>query len=320
MNNLIYSDVIIIGGGPAGATCAYELKKAGIDCIILEKESFPRTKLCAGWITPGVLKKLGIDKSSYPKGILHFEKMHVQVFGIKKTIKTDQYSIRRKEFDDFLLKRSKVKVYNYEVRSIKKEKGFYIIDDTHKCKYLVGAGGTFCPVYRAFFKGINPRAKESMITALEQEFEYKEREKDCYLWFFKNSLRGYAWYVPKADGYLNIGIGGKFDNANDKDIKKQWDYFVSLLKKRNLIKNHELKPKGYVYHLRDKVANCRVENAFIIGDAAGLATVDLGEGIEPSIESGMICAESIITGKKFSLEKVKRRSFATKEYIKMMIK
>jgi len=162
---------------------------------------------------------------------------------------------------------------------------------------------------------------------MEEEFEYKTKEKktkekNCHLWFFKNSLPGYAWYFPKANGYLNIGIGGKFENVKKGfDIKSQWEYFVKELKNLRLIKKDlKLKPKGYIYFLRQDVTKCRLKNAFIIGDAAGLATVDLGEGIEPSIESGIICADSIIKGKKFSLQKVKRRSFTTIQYIKLLIR
>ncbi|MCK4821330.1 FAD-dependent oxidoreductase, partial [bacterium] len=49
---MINTDVIIVGGGPAGATCAWRLRQSNIRCIILDKQRFPRTKICAGWITP----------------------------------------------------------------------------------------------------------------------------------------------------------------------------------------------------------------------------------------------------------------------------
>jgi flavin-dependent dehydrogenase len=37
---------------------------------------------------------------------------------------------------------------------------------------------------------------------------YPFSDERCHLWFFEDGLPGYAWYVPKADGYLNVGIGG----------------------------------------------------------------------------------------------------------------
>ena len=51
-------DAIIVGGGPAGSSCASELVRAGMDVVVLDREAFPRSKLCAGWITPDVVRDL----------------------------------------------------------------------------------------------------------------------------------------------------------------------------------------------------------------------------------------------------------------------
>ncbi|MGH8709796.1 MAG: FAD-dependent oxidoreductase, partial [Burkholderiales bacterium] len=45
-------DVLIVGGGPAGSTCAWQLVRASFDVLVLDKHTFPRDKVCAGWITP----------------------------------------------------------------------------------------------------------------------------------------------------------------------------------------------------------------------------------------------------------------------------
>ena len=47
-------DVLIVGGGPAGSTCAWQLVRAGLDVLVMDKHNFPRDKVCAGWITPAV--------------------------------------------------------------------------------------------------------------------------------------------------------------------------------------------------------------------------------------------------------------------------
>jgi flavin-dependent dehydrogenase len=52
----------------------------------------------------------------------------------------------------------------------------------------------------------------------------------------------------------------------------------------------------------------RLNNAYIIGDAAGLATLDLGEGIGPAIERGIWGAISLLTGRRFSERSVTRFS------------
>src|SRR6187549_857500 len=49
-------DVLIVGGGPAGSSCAWGLRESGLDAVILDQHDFPRDKICGGWITPEVLE------------------------------------------------------------------------------------------------------------------------------------------------------------------------------------------------------------------------------------------------------------------------
>ena len=79
-----------------------------------------------------------------------------------------------------------------------------MIDDRFRCRYLIGAGGTRCPVYRELFRPAHPRASALQAVTLELEFPFDWRDGDCHLWFFSHGLPGYAWYVPKADGLARI--------------------------------------------------------------------------------------------------------------------
>ena len=45
-------DALVVGGGPAGSSCARALERAGLDVVVLDRASFPRDKVCAGWVTP----------------------------------------------------------------------------------------------------------------------------------------------------------------------------------------------------------------------------------------------------------------------------
>jgi flavin-dependent dehydrogenase len=54
-------DVIIVGGGPAGSSCAWKLRAAGWDVVVVDRANFPRDKVCAGWITPAVIEELQLD-------------------------------------------------------------------------------------------------------------------------------------------------------------------------------------------------------------------------------------------------------------------
>src|SRR5690606_6960309 len=174
----------------------------------LDKERFPRLKLCAGWITPEVVRDLEIDVESYPHRFLTFEKLHIHIKGLHLRVPCVQHSIRRIEFDAWLLERSGARVVQHTVRNIRYEGGTYIIDEAFRAPYLIGAGGTRCPVYRTFFREANPREERLQTVTLEHELEYDWKDPDCHLWFFGNGLPGYSWYVPKEDGWLNVGVGG----------------------------------------------------------------------------------------------------------------
>ena len=299
-------EVIVVGGGPAGSTCAWRLKQRGIDVLILDKATFPRTKLCAGWITPQVLSDLQMDVQEYPHRFLTFKKIKVHLAGLSFGFAAIQHSIRRYEFDDWLLQRSGADVAVHKVQRIEKDGDGYILDETYRCRYLVGAAGTSCPVYRLLFRERNPRARELQVATLEQEFAYDYRDDCCHLWFFGHGLPGYSWYVPKENGYLNVGVGGMSVQLKSgrKDIHDHWDAFTEDLARGGLVTGYAFKPKGHSYYLRDAVQTARIGNAFIVGDAAGLASRDLCEGIGPAVRSALLAAEAIATGQEPRLESV----------------
>jgi flavin-dependent dehydrogenase len=303
-------DVIIVGGGPAGSTCAGQLKQRGIECIVLDKHVFPRTKLCAGWITPQVLSALELDPKDYPHTLTSFKKLHFHIYGRRLGLKTRQYAIRRSEFDNWLLKRTSVPVHNHEIRNIARDGEHYIIDDTYRCRHLVGAGGTHCPVYRTFFTEAHPRDDNALIVSMEEEFVCDYQDDRCHLWFFENKLPGYSWYVPKKNGFINIGIGGVAATIKRKGmtIRDHWDLFVEKLRADKLVGDRSFEPKGYTYYLRQKNIVGQRNNCYIVGDAVGLATKDMGEGIGPAVQSGILAADAIAHGREYSLKSIAKYS------------
>jgi len=299
-------DVLIVGGGPAGSSCARKLMQHGADVLLLDAQLFPRLKLCAGWITPDVVADLELESGVYPHSFLTFDAMQIHLRSIHFGMRSVQHSIRRYEFDDWLLRRSGVPVITHNVRSIRPDGDGYIVDDTWRCRYLVGAGGTKCPVYRDVFRADNPRARALQTVALEEEFPYPDTQRDCHLWFFEKGFPGYSWYVPKANGWLNVGIGGMASQlkARQEDIKDHWQALIDGLQRTGLVRDHAFEPKGYSYYLRADVQTVRVGNAFLTGDAAGLATRDMCEGIGPAIKSGLMAAEAILHKREYTLDHI----------------
>jgi len=62
------ADVLIVGGGPAGSSCAWRLAAEGLDVVVIDRAHFPRPKVCAGWVTPPVFESLEVDLDDYRRG------------------------------------------------------------------------------------------------------------------------------------------------------------------------------------------------------------------------------------------------------------
>jgi menaquinone-9 beta-reductase len=298
-------DVIVVGGGPAGASAAKRLQANGADVLVLDKESFPRLKLCAGWITPQVVSDVELDPDSYPHGFLQFRRLHFHLKGLHLPVPCVQHSIRRFEFDQWLLEQSRAAVETHTVKDIRRDGDGYVIDQQYRCRFLIGAGGTSCPVHRAFFRAALPRVRALQTVTLELEFPYPWKDPDCHLWFFEQGLPGYSWYVPKAHGWLNVGVGGMAQRLKqrDEDIWLHWRRFATGLESRFGVRLPQ-QPTGYSYYLRGPLDRVREGNAFLAGDAAGLATRDLCEGIGPAIRSGLRAADAILRGGDYALTDV----------------
>lgn len=307
---MIRTEVIIVGGGPAGASCARKLHQAGMDCLIIDKQQFPRPKTCAGWITPKVLSDLQLVPSVYPHSFTRFKSFQISLKGFKFTIPTHQYAIRRIEFDDWLLKESAARVVQHNVKEIAKDADGYSIDGEYHCRYLVGAGGTYCPVRKSFFPEAAGARQMDQIVAMEEEFEYPFEDDRCHLWFMENGLPGYSWYVPKAGGYVNVGVGGKVLELKKKrdDIQKQWEFLTRQLARMGLVRGYEYHPHAHTYYLRADGDHLRKDNVLLVGDSAGLATRDMGEGIGAAVRSGIRAAEAILTGADYSVKSVPQYS------------
>jgi flavin-dependent dehydrogenase len=307
---LRHTDVLVVGGGPAGAACAWRLRQRGVDCLILDRQPFPRAKPCAGWITPHVLRDLDLAPADYPGGLTTFGALFISIRGFRFRLPTRQHAIRRWEFDDWLLRRSGAPFYRHQVHAISRANGEYVVDGAFAAKYLVGAGGTRCPVYRTFFREASPRDGGSLIVTLEQEFPYPHSDSHCRLWFLEHGLPGYAWYVPKANGIVNVGIGGKAGplQARGDRLKRHWELLLAKLDRLGLVRGHAFRPRGYAYYVRQARPEVRRENALIAGDAVGLATLDMGEGIGPAIRSGLLAAEAILNGGDYDVRAIPRTS------------
>jgi len=299
-------DVLVIGGGPAGSTCAGRLRQAGLDVLLLDKATFPRDKPCAGWITPLVLETLGIDRDDYRQGrllqeISSFRTGLVQTAGIWTGYgRTVSYGIRRCEFDHYLLQRSAVRQSLGETAAtLQRHHGGWLVNGRIHARLLIGAGGHFCPVARFLGAKLN---QEEAIVAMVAEFALTpEQERLCPAQgdtpalYFCRDLLGYGWLLRKG-GYLNIGLGRLDQQGLGQHLR---DFQTFLEQKGELPTGTAARFQGHAYllyngsSLRSRVAN----HALLIGDAAGMAHRQSGEGILPAIESAILAADTVIAAK-----------------------
>lgn len=301
-------DVVVIGGGPAGSAAAHRLTVSGAQVVVLDKEAFPRPKLCAGWITPEVVADLGLEVDRYPHSLHIFDRIHVNMQWVRRAFADIQYSIRRLEFDKWLLDRSGAEVIRHEVREIVRDGQDFVIDGEYRCRNVIGAGGTSCPVRRILFEEA-PRARALQTVTLELEFPCEWKDPDCHLWFLDYGLPGYSWYVPKQRGWLNVGVGGMAARLKSRgeSIWPHWQHLSARLNRLFGIRTPR-DPTGYSFYVRGRQEPGRVGNAYLTGDSLGLATRDLCEGIGPAIRSGQRAANSIVTGAAYELADVASNS------------
>lgn len=295
-------DVIIAGGGPAGAVCAGRLRRGGMDVLVVDRAHFPREKPCAGWITLETVARLGLEPEEYAR---HGRMTPVTAFRVSllggSPVPVDygspvSYAIRRCEFDTWLLKRSGAAVRTgTEVESIERRGAKWVVNGEWEAPVLVGAGGHFCPVARHL--GAKPAA-EPAVAAREAEFEMTEEEaaqcalpEGCVDLSFARDLDGYGWCVRKGR-WLNVGFG----SLRHSSVNPLLERYQALLRRRGILPQaRETAPRGHAYLLRS-LAQRPVfgEGVLLAGDAAGLAHDASGEGILPAIVSGSLAAEAIL--------------------------
>jgi geranylgeranyl reductase family protein len=293
-------DVLIVGGGPAGSSCAWGLRHSGLNVVILDKQLFPRDKVCGGWITPRVLTDLGIDPLEYGR-----ERVLQPITGFRVGCigglaveagygEPVSYGIRRREFDDFLLRRSGARLLLGEaLTSLGRTDEGWIANDRLRARVVIGAGGHFCPVAR--FVGSKVRA-EPAVVAQETEFEIDAHQlaacpihSDTPELYFCPDMKGYGWCFRKGN-LLNVGLG----RADPHGLSAHTAGFLKFLKSAGRISFDVPSLRGHAYLLDGTSTRSVVgDGVLLVGDAAGLAYPQSGEGIRPAVKSGLLAAKNI---------------------------
>jgi len=297
-------DAIIIGGGPAGSTAGRALRAGGWRVLLLDKAEFPRDKTCAGWVTPEVFDALQVDRADYARGrvLQPIQGFRIGLMGEpacenRHGDEPVSYGIRRCEFDHYLLQHSGVETaLGEQAREMVREGGHWHVNERYRAPWLLGAGGHFCPV--ATHLGDGPGGHELAVTAKEIEFRMspadaaacKVRGEVPELWFCRD-LKGYGWVFRKGD-YLNIGLGREDHHRLAEHLH---DFVAAMQSAGRVPAELPARFKGHAYllygHARRPLAG---PGCLLIGDAAGLAYTQSGEGIRPAVDSALLAARALL--------------------------
>jgi menaquinone-9 beta-reductase len=299
-------DALIIGGGPAGSSCAWKLAEAGLDVVVMDRAVFPRDKVCAGWITPPVVAALDLDCADYRRGrtFQPITGFRVGLLGGDRDVDTHyrravSFGIRRCEFDHYLLERSGARLrLGAAVSSVRRDGDRWVVNEAVTTPVLIGAGGHFCPVARQ----LNPvNDRSALVAAQEAEFPLDDEGIDAWdvspekpELYFCRDMKGYGWCFRKGE-YLNVGIG-RLDGGSLTAARAG---FVAFLRtRRDIPADPPIHWRGHAYLVAQPPRRTVVgPGVLLAGDAAGLAYPESGEGILPAIESGILAAATIVAAK-----------------------
>lgn len=295
-------DAVVVGGGPAGSTCARTLTRAGLKVAVLDRAVFPRDKVCGGWITPPVARLLALSLDEYRQ-----DRVLQPILGFRtgrlghRMIETRypaavSFGIRRCEFDHYLLQRSGAHLRcGHPVTTFGRLGDRWIVNDRMATPLLVGAGGHFCPVAR-WLNG--SQRTDAVVATLEMELRLSAHQlADCRVQpdtpalYFCEDLKGYGWCFRKAD-FLNVGLG----RQDSHRLPEHAGAFLALLKARQIVPpDLPAAWRGHAYLVRGGHSRrCVGDGVILIGDAAGVADPRSGEGIRPAIESARLAAATIL--------------------------
>lgn len=300
-------DVIIVGGGPAGATLARLIGK-DYKVLLLEKRNFiemqghKREKCCGGLIAPDAQLMLAKFNLGLPKSIL----LSPQLF-VVRTLDFDNsneryyqryyMNIDREKFDEWLISLipSDVKIINdciyksFDIDSSGVTVRFYYNGKEYKekAKILVGADGAFSNIRRQGFS--NNHYPKLYITI--QEWYKTDFNFNYYGAIFDKEITDfYSWIIPKED-YLIVGSALK---PNDV-AKEKFQLLKNKLKSRGFKLENRIKTNGaYLYRPVNSNQICIGDNKIaLIGEAAGYISPSSAEGLSYAFRSSLALAKAL---------------------------
>lgn len=287
-------DVAVVGGGPAGSSCAAFCAGAGLRTLLLEREKFPREKVCGDCVNPAawpVLERLGI--ANHVRELPHARLQHVDFIAIGgRTVRVDlpagaEIAVKRSLFDELLMRhaealgasvREEVTISNVSAPEPSRNHWQLVSpNDSFRARVLVAADGRNSTIARLL--GLLPqvaRERVGLQSHIPLPPDFGERVVLQFL------PQGYSGQAAVGNGELNICLVGR---GKDLGTLKGW-----AEKRFGVAPDHVWRT---ITPLRRAALAPRRANLFLAGDAARVVEPFTGEGIFYALRSGELAAAAI---------------------------
>ncbi|MEM4989547.1 geranylgeranyl reductase family protein [Collimonas sp. H4R21] len=290
------ADVLVVGAGPAGSHLAYLLAGQGLQVTLIDKQAFPRAKVCGGGLSRKTMDLLGFDLGpvmhrAIGGAILNYRNRDAI---LKEVQPMAACTVVRSEFDQLLLDRACARGVRFLA-----ETGFVDATETAdavsvatsrgvlRCRLLLAADGAASAVRNKLFGKDLVAYVPAMEAMLWPAPGMLERFGDRALFDFDGMPRGYGWIFPKRD-HFNVGVYSPFGGAA---LRQHLDRFIAAY--ASLRQPSRLECQGYVIPLQNRRQLYQRGRVWLLGDAAGLAEALFGEGIYFALKSATIAAKAI---------------------------
>jgi menaquinone-9 beta-reductase len=322
-------DVLVIGGGPAGAAAAYWLARAGHDVCIVERKSFPRDKTCGDGLTPRAVRQLrdmGLEPA-IAAGHHRHDGLRALAHGITLELPWPDhpdfppygYVVRRRDLDALVAEHAvaagaKLRTATEALRPVLRDGlvvGAVVQDKSSgsgpaakapteeiHARYIVVADGSLSRFGRGLGTARNKAYPQGM--AIRGYFESRlstdpwiESALDVHD-RSGESLPGYGWVFPLGDGTINVGIGllstyRSWRDVNTSHLMREWA--ATAPEHWGIDPEAMLAPAvGGRLPMAGSVNPKVGPNWIVIGDAAGSINPFNGEGIDYAYETARTAA------------------------------
>jgi len=303
-------DVVVVGAGPAGSSAAAVLGERGRSVLLVEKDLFPRHKVCGEFLSADALSSLerigareaveGATVERITKGMLYLASGHAVAF----TLPAPAIGLSRFRLDDLLARRARavgVDVrFDARVVSAQPAHGGFHVRFTHRqvereaaARAVIGAWGRWDALDRAMERGFLGRRARFFGWNRDFGGDTGFLVGRVHLYLFSGGYCGLSRVEGGAVNLAGVVSEEAWKRAGD------WTAVVDAARERNRALDSDLArltpgPIGYlgtgpVFFTRKPP----VENDLLMaGDAAGVIDPFSGEGQAAALASGILAAEA----------------------------